>query len=349
MIPWGLCRVPRGEIPEQKTEAYIDGIWYTIAREAMTYNSQGKRITSENLAGQVTTTAWDCCHKVSETGSDGSTTTWDYDDEGRVIASSRLIPLDMTNVTWLTTCYEYDALGRQTATWQTNFAAQVGLPVERTRYDQLGRAIARIDQLGNTTATTYSPDGRTLSVHNPNTSTRITTRSASGSALSITGSAVTPEFHTYGILPNGTRWSRTAQGETANSPRFTKRYENLLGQTIREERSGFQDAVLATTHAYDSFGRLVTTFQDYEPTTEYTYDVFGNRIATIRMVGTFPRNVRADEVGTAPRAVRDLDAADCGRVVDASLPDLRHRTRRGRVPTRRRCYGLLRKEKAALE
>ena len=27
----------------------------------MTYNLQGKRITSENLAGQVTTTAWDCC------------------------------------------------------------------------------------------------------------------------------------------------------------------------------------------------------------------------------------------------------------------------------------------------
>ena len=79
----------------------------------MTYNAEGKRIRSENLAGQVTTTAWDCCHKVSETGPAGSTTTWDYDDEGRMIASSRLIPLDMTNVTWLTTCYEYDDLGRK--------------------------------------------------------------------------------------------------------------------------------------------------------------------------------------------------------------------------------------------
>ena len=41
----------RGEILEQKTDAYIDGIWYTIARNTMTYNPQGKRITSENLAG----------------------------------------------------------------------------------------------------------------------------------------------------------------------------------------------------------------------------------------------------------------------------------------------------------
>ena len=61
----------------------------------------------------------------------------------------------MTNVTWLTTCYEYDDLGRQIATWQTNYAAQVGLPVTRTRYDQLGRVIARVDTLGNTTTTEY--------------------------------------------------------------------------------------------------------------------------------------------------------------------------------------------------
>ena len=275
----------RGEVIEEKTEAFIDGIWYTIARNQMTYNFEGKRITSENLAGQVTTTAWDCCHKVSEVQPDGSTTTWDYDDEGRIIASSRLIPLDMTNVAWLTTCYRYNALGRQTATWQTNFAAQVGLPVERTRYDALGRVFASVDRLGNTTTTTYSPDGRTVSVLNPNTSTRTTTRSASGSTLSITGTAVTPEFHTYGILPDGTRWSRTVQGETASSPRFTKRYENLLAQTVREERSGFKGSVLATTHVYDSYGRLVSTSADYEPCTEYTYDVLGNRVATTKTVG----------------------------------------------------------------
>ena len=78
----------------------------------MAYNLEGKVIRRENLAGQVTTTAWDCCHKVSETRPDGSTATWDYDREGRMIATSRLIPLDMTNVTWLTTCYEYNGLGR---------------------------------------------------------------------------------------------------------------------------------------------------------------------------------------------------------------------------------------------
>ena len=49
----------RGEISERRTEAYIDGIWYTISRNRMTYNAEGKRTSLENLAGQVTTTAWD--------------------------------------------------------------------------------------------------------------------------------------------------------------------------------------------------------------------------------------------------------------------------------------------------
>ena len=275
----------RGEVIETRTEAFIDNAWHAVARERHTYNAEGKRIKSENLAGQITTTAWDCCHKISEVQSDGSTTMWDYDDEGRMVASSRLIPLDMTNVTWLTTCYEYDDLGRQIATWQTNRAAKVGLPVTRTCYDQLGRVVARVDQLGNTTTTSYSNDGRTVSVKNPNTSTRVITHSADGDTLSITGSAVTPEFHTYGVLHDGTRWAKTVQGETADSPRFTKRYENMLGQVVREERSGFKGAVLATAHSYDSLGRLVSTVADYEPTIEYFYDAFGNRVAITRSVG----------------------------------------------------------------
>ena len=41
------------EILEQKADAYIDGIWYTIARNTMTYNPQGKRVTSENLAAHL--------------------------------------------------------------------------------------------------------------------------------------------------------------------------------------------------------------------------------------------------------------------------------------------------------
>lgn len=105
----------RGEVVEERTEAFIGGTWHAIARNRMAYNLEGKRVRTEDLAGRVTATEWDCCHKVAETQPDGSMTTWDYDDDGKLIAASRLIPLDLTNVTWLTTCYAYDDLGRQTA------------------------------------------------------------------------------------------------------------------------------------------------------------------------------------------------------------------------------------------
>jgi len=103
----------------------------------MTYNLKGKRTSLENLAGQVTTTAWDCCHKVSETQTDGATTTWDYDDDGRMISSSRLIPLDMTNVTWLTTCYRYDDFSRLVSTTvdyepTTEYTYDILVPAEYT-------------------------------------------------------------------------------------------------------------------------------------------------------------------------------------------------------------------------
>ena len=82
----------RGEILEQKTDAFIDGVWYTIARETMTYNLQGKRITSENLAGQVTTTAWDqfACAPVGELVSAAKSAkhACDFDDIGNRESSS---------------------------------------------------------------------------------------------------------------------------------------------------------------------------------------------------------------------------------------------------------------------
>ena len=274
----------RGEISETRTEAYIDGVWYPISRDRMTYNATGKRIRTENLAGQATVTDWDCCHKISETQPDGSTTTWDYDDDGRVIASSRLIPLDMTNVTWVTSCYSYDALGRQIATWTTNTTTHIGIPATTTSYDALGRVTSRSVPGHGTSRTSYSANGLIVTNTAPNGATTITRRNAGGDTLSITGTSVTPEFTTRGVLADGTRWTKTVQGETADSPRFTKSYENLLGETIRSEKSGFRNAVLATCHSYDSFGRLASTEADYEPRIEYSYDELGNRVATTRSV-----------------------------------------------------------------
>ena len=258
----------RGEEIEARTEAYIDGIWYTIARNRMTYNAEGKRTSLENLAGQVTTTAWDCCHKVSETQPDGSTTTWNYDDDGRMIASSRLIPLDMTNVTWLTTCYEYDDLGRQVATWQTNYAAQVGLPVTWTEYDALGREIYRCvhsirydttyDILGIKRTTTSG--GRTI-IHEdlPN-----------GLPCNTMKSGQASEYYVYGVEANGYRRTTFIQGRNKNSARKAILTKDMFGRLVSNIQPGYSYTNISSHAFFDEYGQKIEEMRYYEDNNQST-------------------------------------------------------------------------------
>lgn len=275
----------RGEVVESRTEVLVGDSWHAVARTHRTYNPEGKCIWSVDLAGQVTTTEWDCCHKVAETEPDGSASTWDYDEDGRMVEVSRLVPYDLTNVTWVSTGHAYDDLGRQVSSWRTNRAARIGIPATRVRYDPLGRLEARTDIFGNETVMAYSTNGLMTTVLHPNGSTEVTTRDTRGEIRSVTGTAVTPEFRTSGVTADGIRWIRVVRGETPNSPRFTLRCENMLGQVVREERSGFKAAVLVTVHEYDTYGRLVRTVSDGEPTIMYAYDEFGARVAETRTVG----------------------------------------------------------------
>ena len=125
----------------------------------MTDDTTGKRIRTENLAGQATTTAWD------------------YDDEDRLVASSGLIPLNLTNVTWVATCYAYDDVGELVAVTnalghatvyeydlrgQKAYEGGATYPV-RYAYDVFGNKIAM---------TTYRDEGGTRSVASVGDTTR---------------------------------------------------------------------------------------------------------------------------------------------------------------------------------
>ena len=142
---WGYC--PH-ELLERKTEAFIGGIWYTVARDLMTYDTTGKRIRTENLAGQATTTAWDCCHKVSETRPDGSVTTWDYAD-GKGPKYDYDVHGQLAKRTWargIDTFYSYDGWGNLTNTTYSDTTPTIALS-----YDAMGRQIEARDAAGVTT------------------------------------------------------------------------------------------------------------------------------------------------------------------------------------------------------
>ena len=285
----------RGEEVEVRTDAFVGGAWRTVSRTLREFDAEGRCIRSEDLAGRATATEWDCCRKVSETSPDGSIMTWDYDEEGRLVESAQLVPLDMTAVAWISTRRSYDGLDREVATWATNIAAVVGLPSSRTSYDALGRVVSRTDAAGLATTFSYSADGLVTTTTNPDGAKSVVRRDALGRVASVTGAAVTPEFRFEEALPGGFRRTRVARGETAASRRFAVREENMLGQAVREERGGFGGATLATVHEYDGFGRLVRTASDGEPAVEFDYDELGDRVATEqRAYGAW----RREETGT---------------------------------------------------
>ncbi len=105
----------------------------------MTYNSQGKRITSENLAGQVTTTAWDqfACTPVGE-----------------------LIPA-AKNAKSAKIAYAFDDDGNQTLVktatgiWHVQYNGE-GRPVNWSsgstnitmKFDRLGRRVEYVEKVG---------------------------------------------------------------------------------------------------------------------------------------------------------------------------------------------------------
>ena len=74
----------------------------------------------------------------------------------------------------------------------------------------------------------------------------------------------------------------------------TVRHEDALGRTVRGERGGFGGATLATTYAYDGFGRLVRVAADGEPAVSYAYGAAGERVSTTRSVGPEWRRTETD-------------------------------------------------------
>ena len=153
-------------------------------------------------------------------------------------------------------------------TWQD------GLNPETTVYDVFGQVVAQTDIRGGVTQTTYSLDGNTVTTTFPNGGTQIRKTDAIGRLLEISGTAVQPQAVTYGPL-----WERVATGA-----RWQKTEQNLLGQTLRQTRSGANGSTLETSMAYDSYGRTSQISTTGQPTQTFAYAATGEQTALTQSV-----------------------------------------------------------------
>ena len=256
-----------------------------------TYSPTHKPIFTAYGDGTTEAADWICPGPVWQTSRDGVTVSNEYSGAKLLAATTRYGVFGP-----VTTRYDRDAAGRiiRETTDAPNCETQT---VTRT-YDSRGRVTSETDAQGRTTTTAYSDDDRVTTTAFADGGTRIVTRNADGTLASITGTAVTPEYHTYGVevmdvggnmvgrglrsAPSGesmpVRVHEIRYGRT-DSPRFTRTYTDGFGDVIREERSGANGATLVTENAYDAFGRLIATAETAQPLVAYEYDAWGDRIA----------------------------------------------------------------------
>ena len=263
-----------GNVVERNQEAFIDGTWHLIDRTIYEHNVAGQVTKETDFAGRETVSVWGdaCCGKISETLPNGVCHTYAYDAEGNLLAQTTL--KDGSH----TVTYRRDALGRVIR------VEREGLNPTTTEYDLLGRVVRTVDVQGGVTTMAYSSDECVVTNTAPNLATRIVRKDARGRTLSVEGSAVQPQTFTYG--PN---WERVATGA-----RWQKTEQNLLGQTVRQTRSGVNGSTLETLMTYDGYGRISQIRATGQPVQTYAYDATGEQTALTQTVGEEWRKRQSD-------------------------------------------------------
>ena len=183
--------------------------------------------------------------------------------------------------------------------------------------------VAQTDIRGGVTQTAYSLDGNTVTTTFPNGGTQIRKTDAIGRLLEISGTAIQPQAVTYG--PN---WRKSATGA-----RWQKTEHNLLGQTLRQTRSGANGSTLETSMVYDNYGRTSQVSAPGQPVQSYAYDVMGAQTAFTQTVGEVWRKQQSEaeyllrdgnvwQKQTAVQSCSDADIAPLTQTAYAQLSGL---------------------------
>ena len=273
----------RGNVIRSESYAYIGGAFHLLDWETHQYNAAHKVIASTYSDGTGDAADWICPGPTWRRDRDGIVVSNRYNAAKLLASSVRYSPFGA-----VTTTYTYDGEGRVIRE-ETSAADCETKTVTRT-YDSRGRIASETDELGATTSYTYSADDLVTTVTYADGGTKITTLYTDGSVRSVTGTAVTSEYYTYGVTSEGLKWTQIRYGRS-DSPRFKTTYVNGFEEIVREERSGANGSVLASNYYYDDFGAHVATCADGEPDKEYAYDELGGLTNTVQRADGIWRSV----------------------------------------------------------
>lgn len=157
--------------------------------------------------------------------------------------------------------------------------------------DAQGRTKSVSDETGRVTSYAYANNGRTTTEYLPghttaNPLTRITETYLDGQLKSVTGTAVTAEYHDYTVNDGmdadyeAGSITETVHYGTINGAHWRKTTTNFLGQVLREEEPSpaAGGGGIATTHEYNAKGQRVRTSRTGTVDLRFEYDDFGRMV-----------------------------------------------------------------------
>ena len=242
----------KGDVLREETWLVTDGAPELLSWTSYVRDAAGREIRRETSSGEVAERAYACCGPEWTRDERGIVTDYVYDSAGREIVTQRGTVQTETR---------YDLAGRVSETVRRGVGT--GLALASTRgYDTAGRLAWSVGEDGVRTEYRYgvSPEGGEV---------RTTVRAA-GTDCAVTNTTVsyrdggTKATYLNGVL-KATEvrepFAETAYEGTLGtaSPRWTRTETDFLGRTISETHPGFRGALLVTSNAYDTVGRLVAT------------------------------------------------------------------------------------------
>ncbi len=251
--------------------------WAAIDWTAYTHTVAGQLNSRTTSRGEAESMDYTSLLLTRSTDAAGTVTTYTYDAAGRVKTTTRqgvAATADSAAQADLTTEFTYDAAGQILT--QSTYATPTGERLTTTRfYDRVGRPTSEQPSGLGATTYTYNPANRTQTVTTPDLATRTQTSYADGQVSSVTGTGTVSQYFTYGVDPDGRRWSQTNHA-SATSPRWAKTWTDWLGRTVRTEAPPFTGAVNRfSAQQYSARGLLSRQEASGSHPTLYEYDAFG--------------------------------------------------------------------------
>lgn len=294
--------------PDGSIATATDALDRTIT---FTYDAAGNVLSSTGPDGAVTAATYDATGNLTsesdprQVGAPAGafTSTYDYDDVGRVLSATDATGAETTYVydgvgqlvvttdpTGAVASAEYDLAGQLTAivdaeggraTYTYDAAGRVktvtapGGGVTTFDYDAAGNQTSATDPLGRVTSAEYDLLGRAVAVIAPSGARRSTTYDAAGQVTAVTapgGSTTTTTYDAAGRVKTVT---------DADGRAITNAYDAAGRQILLTRADG---STLAWT--YDAAGQLTSATNADGQVTTYGYDSAGNLTSRTTAMGT---------------------------------------------------------------